>query len=198
MKILITAFDPFGGERINPAYEAVTKLREPEGAALIRLKVPTVFGKSIKVMTEAMEKEKNDVLICVGQAGGRSAITPERVAINIMDASIPDNEGNMPQDQPVISGSKNALLSTLPVKKIVEAINAAGISSRLSSTAGTFICNQLMYEALALCKDRFPNTLAGFIHVPYMTEQLKDKPDMPGMSEDEIVRGLEAAIGVFL
>ena len=194
MKILLTAFDAFGGETINPALKAVSLVKAPEGVELVKLEVPTVFGTSVDVVAAAMEREQPDAVVCVGQAGGRSAVTPERVAINLMDAGIADNEGNIPVDLPVVPGGENALFSTLPVKAIVAAIQAADIPAQLSCSAGTFVCNQLLYGVLNLCQEKFPNTLAGFIHVPFLPEQTVDRPEMPSLPLASIVTALEAAL----
>ena len=139
MKILLTGFDPFGGESINPALEAVKLVKAPAGAELIRLEVPTVFGRSVATVLEAVRLHRPDAVVCVGQAAGRGEITPERVAINIADASIPDNEGNQPCDAPIVPEGENACFSTLPVKAMVEAIRAAGLPASVSNTAGTFV-----------------------------------------------------------
>lgn len=198
MKILVTAFDPFGGETINPACEAVMKLHAPAGAELVRLEVPTIFGRSIQILEKAMEQEQPDAVVCIGQAGGRSAITPERVAINLMDASIADNAGYIPVDMPVIEGGENALFSTLPVKAMTQAIRDAGVPAQLSNTAGTFVCNQLLYGVLHLCKHRYPDTKACFIHVPFLPCQVTERPQSPSMSLDTMVTGLEAALSVIV
>ena len=194
MKILLTGFDPFGGESINPAYEAVKEVTAPDGVELIKLEVPTVFFKAFDCVKAVIEEQKPDAVICVGQAGGRSSVTPERVAINLMDAKSPDNEGFVPVDQPIVSGGENALFSTLPVKKIVSAINSVGVPSQISNTAGTFVCNSLMYGVLKLCKESFHQTIAGFIHVPYIPQQVTDKPDLPSLPLLKTVAALEAAV----
>ena len=196
MKILITGFDPFGGEKINPAYEAVKLLSAPEGTELIKLQLPTVFGKSLEEAISCIKKEKPDVIICVGQAGGRAAVTPERVAINIMDASSPDNLGNCPVDMPVIPGGKAAYFSTLPVKAMVEAIKAQGVAAQLSNSAGTFVCNQLMYGVLQYCEENLPGTRAGFIHVPYLPSQA-EKKQLPSLSLEDMVKALNACLRLF-
>lgn len=193
-KLLLTAFTPFDGERINPALEAVKLVKDKIGNLLIvKLEVPTVFGKSIDTVREAIEREKPDFVLSIGQAGGRAEITPERVAINLNDARIPDNEGNQPIDEPVFPDGENAYFSTLPVKAMVEAIREEGIPSSLSNSAGTFVCNHLMYGVLYYL-DKRPVIKAGFIHVPYIPEQVKNKKEMPALELSEIVRGLEAAI----
>ena len=194
MKLLLTAFTPFDGEKINPALEAVKLVKDRIGNLLIvKLEVPTVFGKSIDTVREAIEREKPDFVLSIGQAGGRAEITPERVAINIDDARIPDNEGNQPIDEPIFPNGENAYFSTLPVKAMVEAIRKEGLPSSLSNSAGTYVCNHLMYGVLYYL-DKRPVIKAGFIHVPYIPEQTKNKKEMPALELSEIVRGLEAAI----
>ena len=193
-KLLLTAFTPFDGERINPALEAVKLVKDKIGnLKIIKLEVPTVFGKSIDTVREAIERERPDFVLSIGQAGGRAEITPERVAINLDDARIPDNEGNQPIDEPIFPDGENAYFSTLPVKAMVEAIRKEGLPSSLSNTAGTYVCNHLMYGVLYYL-DKRPRMKAGFIHVPYIPEQVKDKKDMPALPLSDIVRGLEAAI----
>lgn len=194
MKLLLTAFTPFDGEKINPALEAVKLVKDRIGDLLIvKLEVPTVFGKSIDTVREAIEREKPDFVLSIGQAGGRAEICPERVAINIDDARIPDNEGNQPIDEPIFPNGENAYFSTLPVKAMVEAIRKEGLPSSLSNSAGTYVCNHLMYGVLYYL-DKRPVIKAGFIHVPYIPEQTKNKKEMPALELSEIVRGLEAAI----
>ena len=199
MKILLTGFDPFGGESINPALEAVKLVKAPAGAELVRLEVPTVFGRSVAAVLEAVRLHRPDAVVCVGQAAGRGEITPERVAINIADASIPDNEGNQPCDAPIIPEGENACFSTLPVKAMAEAIRAAGLPASVSNTAGTFVCNQLMYGLLYHISREFPGMRGGFIHVPCIPEQAArmEKP-VPSLPLPEIVRGLEAALSVLV
>ena len=194
MKLLLTAFTPFDGERINPALEAVKLVKDRIGNLLIvKLEVPTVFGMSIDTVREAIEREKPDFVLSIGQAGGRAEICPERVAINLDDARIPDNEGNQPIDEPIFPDGENAYFSTLPVKAMVEAIRKEGLPSSLSNSAGTYVCNHLMYGVLYYL-DKRPVIKAGFIHVPYIPEQTKNKKEMPALELSEIVRGLEAAI----
>lgn len=195
MKVLITGFDPFGGESINPAWEAVKLLPdEIAGARIVKLMIPTVVNRSIERVHEAMKAENPDIVISVGQAGGRFGVTPERVAINVTDARIPDNEGNQPIDVPVFADGDAAYFSNLPVKAMVRAINEAGLPSVLSNTAGTYICNHVMYGILYYIHREFPNMRGGFIHVPYCTAQVTDKPATPSMSLADIAAALEAAV----
>lgn len=142
MKILLTAFTPFDGESINPALEAMKLLPDKIGnLEVLKLEVPTVFGKSANLVLETIEQEKPDFVLSIGQAGGRAEITPERIAINIDDAGIPDNEGNQPVDQPIYLDGENAYFSTLPVKAMVEAIKKEGLPASLSNSAGTYVCS---------------------------------------------------------
>lgn len=194
MKILLTAFDPFGTETVNPALMAAKLVKAPEGVELVKLEVPTVFGDSLDCVAEAMAREQPQAVLCIGQAGGRSAVTPERVAINIMDATITDNRGYCPKDEPVVPGGENALFATVPVKAMVEAIQKAGVPGQLSNTAGTFVCNQLLYGVLHLCKEKYPGIRAGFVHVPFLPEQTADKPQYPSMALSQMVTALEACL----
>ena len=195
MKVLITGFDPFGGETMNPAWEAVKLLKdEIGGAQIIKLQIPTVVGKSIQKIHEKMQEIHPDIVISVGQAGGRFGVTPEQVAINVTDARIPDNEGNQPIDVPIFEDGDTAYFSNLPVKAMVQAIKHAGYPSVLSNSAGTYICNHVMYGILYYIQKAFPGVRGGFIHVPYATAQVVDKPQTPSMSLADIAASLEAAV----
>ena len=195
MKLLLTAFTPFGGESINPALEAVKEIKDKiSNLDIIKLEVPTVFNKSIQTVIDAMEKEKPDFVLCVGQAGGRAGITPERVAINIDDARIPDNDGNQPIDEVIFEDGENAYFSNLPIKAIVEAVKKEGLPAGISNSAGTYVCNHLMYGVLHFIEKNNSKIRGGFIHVPFIREQVLNKPDKPAMPLCDIVRGLEAAI----
>lgn len=195
MKVLVTGFDPFGGETMNPALEAVKMLKNQiAGADIIRLPIPVVERKSITMIYEKMKEVQPDIVICIGQAGGRFGVTPERVAINITDARIPDNEGNQPIDKPIFEDGETAYFSNLPVKAMVQAIRDAGYPSSLSNSAGTYICNHVMYGLLYYIKKEFPDVRGGFIHVPYAVSQVIDKPNTPSMSLTDITAALEAAI----
>lgn len=199
MKILVTGFDPFGGEKINPALEAVKLLpSEIHGAEVRWAEIPTVFHKSSEVLEAEIERYKPDVVLCIGQAGGRASLTPERVAINQDDARIPDNEGNQPIDTPIRTDGAAAYFSQLPIKAMVQAIKEEGLPATVSNTAGTFVCNHLMYQALYLADKKFPNMRAGFMHIPYMTEQVVKKPNTASMGLTDIVKGIEAAIGAIV
>jgi len=196
MKLLLTAFDPFGGDAINPALEAVKLVADKIGRFdIVKLEVPTVFGKSIDTVAKAIEEEKPDVVLCIGQAGGRFEITPERVAINVDDARIKDNEGNQPIDTKIFEDGENAYFTTLPIKAMVEAIREANLPAAVSNTAGTFVCNHLMYGVLYTLAKKYPHIKGGFTHVPFIPAQVARRtPVAPYMALEDIKRGLEAAI----
>lgn len=196
MKILITGFDPFGGENVNPAYEAVKLLPDTiAGVEIIKLEVPTRFHRAGALLEDAMQRHKPDAVICVGQAGGRAAITPEKVAINLMDGRIPDNAGYQPVDVPIWQDGETAYFTSLPVKAMVQRMRDAGIPAAVSYTAGTYVCNYLLYTLLYLIDKKYPNVRGGFIHVPYAMEQVINKPlGTPSMDLRQIARGLETAV----
>ena len=199
MKVLVTGFDPFGGEKLNPALEAIKSLpAEIQGAEVRWLEVPTVFYKSAKILEEEIRIYQPDIVLCIGQAGGRKGLTPERVAINQDDARIPDNEGNQPIDLPIRQDGAPAYFSSLPIKAMVQAIKKEGLPASVSNTAGTFVCNHLMYQVLYLVEKEFPTIKAGFMHIPYMMEQVVNRPTTPAMSLVDIRRGIEAAIGAII
>ena len=199
MKILVTGFDPFGGETVNPALEAVKSLpSEIHGAEVHWVAIPTVFYKAAEVLETAIVRYQPDAVLCIGQAGGRASLTPERVAINQDDARIPDNQGNQPIDTPIRLDGQAAYFSTLPIKAMVQAIKEEGLPATVSNTAGTFVCNHLMYQALYLADKKFSHMRAGFMHIPYMTEQVINKPNTASMNLTDIVRGIEAAIGAIV
>ena len=196
MKILITGFDPFDKEKINPAYEAVKLLPDKIGnAEIVKLEIPTVFGKGGTEVEKAIESCMPDCVICVGQAGGRSSITVEKVAINYIDARIADNEGNQPINTAIVPNGPAAYFSTLPVRSMVENMRSNGVPANLSFTAGTFVCNEVMYRLLHLTHTKYHHIKGGFIHVPYTTQQAATKADgTASMDENTIAKGLEYAI----
>lgn len=195
MKILVSGFDPFGGEKVNPAIESVKKLPDTIlGVEIIKLEIPTVIGKSIQKIEEAVELHKPDVVISVGQAGGRTDITVERVGVNVDDCRIPDNEGNQPIDEKIVKDGPDAYFVTLPIKAMVEHIQKKGVPASVSNTAGTFICNHVTYGVRHLAETKYPEMRTGFIHIPFLPQQVIDKKGMPSMELDVIVKGLVAAI----
>ena len=186
MTILVTAFDPFGGEETNASLEVLKALPERIGGAeLVKRVLPTVFGLSAQLAREAAEELRPDAVVCLGQAGGRKAVTPERVAVNLMDAAGPDNAGNLPVDEPVVPGGPATYFSTLPVKAMTAAVRETGVPAAVSCTAGTFVCNSLMYAMLHYAAEKCPDLPCGFIHVPRPGE---------GLSPVDLARGVAAAL----
>jgi pyroglutamyl-peptidase len=195
VKVLITGFDPFDDEAINPAWEAVNALPDViDGIEVIKVQIPTVFKKSAKKLFETIEAVKPDAVICVGQAGGRFDFNVERIAINVDDARIPDNEGKQPIDEKIFEDGENAYFATLPIKAMVEEARKAGVPASVSNTAGTFVCNHIMYSLLYYISKNNLNIRGGFIHVPYIAQQVIGKKNMPFMEVTTITKGLEASI----
>lgn len=196
MKVMVTGFDPFGGETVNPAFEAIKLLPDTiAGAEVIKLEIPTVFSKSGPAVEAGIEKYQPDVIISVGQAGGRSCVTIEQVAINLAEARIPDNAGEQPSDEPVQKDGEPAYYATIPVKAIVKNIRDHKIPCHISYSAGTYVCNSIMYNVLHMTAKKYPNIRAGFIHVPFAAEQVVEKPNgTPFMSLPMIAESLEYAV----
>lgn len=191
-KLLITGFDPFGGESINPAWEAVRLLPDViRDFELVKLEIPTVFGAAAQVVIDKAEEIHPDAIISVCQAGGRAAVTPEMVGINLRYASIPDNMGALPCDIPIAEGGPAAYFSTLPVRAMAKAICDAGLPGAVSYSAGSFVCNDVLYSLLHHFDEAAVR--AGFIHVPFLPEQTVDKPSLP---LDKTIAALCAAIEV--
>lgn len=197
MKILVTGFDPFGGEKVNPAFEVIKKLKDNiEGAEIVKLQVPTAFYSSVNRTVEKIEEIKPDAVLMIGQAGGRFDVTVERIAINLDDARIPDNEGNQPIDKLVDEEGLTAYFATLPIKAIVDRIKEKNIPASVSNSAGTYVCNHLMYGVLNHIYKNKLNIKAGFIHIPFLLEQVLNKPNVPAMTLDSMVTAIESAIEV--
>ena len=187
-KLLITGFDPFGGESINPAWEAVKCLPDKIGKYILcKLEIPTVFGLGAKTVLDTAGTLRPDVILCIGQAGGRNAVTPERIAVNIRDGRIPDNAGFQPSGEPVAANGPAAYFATVPVREMAAAIQNAGLPGTVSNSAGAFVCNDTLYTLL----HHYASTdvQVGFIHVPYLPEQ-----GQPNLPLADTVRALEAAI----
>lgn len=190
-RLLITGFEPFGGETINPSWEAVRQLPEQVGSYnLTKLQIPTVFGEAAEKILDKAGLLQPDVILCIGQAGGRDRVTPEVIGINLRESRIPDNAGNRPVNVPVVEKGPAAYFSTVPVRNMVAAIEAAGIPSALSYSAGAFVCNDVLYTLLHHYQGT--QTQVGFIHVPYQEEQAGEGSFSLPLAE--IVRALSAAI----
>ncbi len=195
MKLLITGFDPFGGEEINPAFEAIKALPNTlEGCEIIKQEIPTVFGRSLEVLENTINAHKPDIVICVGQAGGRSELSLERIGINIDEARIPDNEGNQPLGTPIHVDGENAYFSNLPLKGMLKTLHDANIPANISYTAGTYVCNHVLYGLMHLIETEKKTVKGGFIHVPFLPEQVINKKNTPSMSLEMITEGLKQSI----
>jgi len=199
--VLVTGFDAFCGEAINPSWQVCERLAaEVGGVRVVTRRVPCEFRRAIEVVCEAIEREQPSLVICLGQAGGRSHLGVERVAINVDDARVEDNGGNRPIDEPIAVTGPAAYFSTLPIKAMVQAMRSAGVPAEVSNSAGTFVCNHVMYGVLHYVthapgsSGREGHIRAGFIHVPYSEEQVLDKPGIAAMSVATMVKGVEAAI----
>ena len=197
MRVLLTAFDPFGGETLNPAEEALKLVQAPEGVMLYKAVISTGYRRSEDEILGLISEISPDTVICLGQAGGRRSVTPERIAVNIDDATKPDNAGEIRRGTRICENGPAAYFSTLPVETICMALNDEGIESSVSNSAGTFVCNHLMYTVLRIADTDRPGMRAGFIHVPYIPEQLEGKsPGTPSMELGKIVRGIEIALKI--
>lgn len=196
-KVLLTGFDPFGGETVNPAFEAVKLLPDTVcGARIVKQELPTVFTEAGRTLCAAIAENEPDLVICVGQAGGASGLVVERVAVNLQDARIADNAGNQPCDAPIVPGGPAAYFTKLPAKAIVSAVRDAGISSYLSYSAGSYVCNDVFYTLMHLIETERHALVGGFIHVPYSVAQAAQKPaGTPGMALETIAQGLTCAVG---
>lgn len=191
-KLLITGFDPFGGETVNPSWEAVKRLPDTVGGfALTKLEIPTIFGLAAQTVLERAGILQPDVILCVGQAGGRSGVTPEMVAVNLRDASIADNAGVSASGEPVIPGGPAAYFATVPVREMVNAMKQAGFPASRSLSAGAFVCNDTLYTLL----HHYDGTpvRVGFIHVPFLPRQARE--GVSSMALEDITGALAAAIG---
>jgi pyroglutamyl-peptidase len=194
--VLLTGFEPFNGATINPAWEAVRALKGwVDGDFMVEiLQLPCVFGLANRVLCGAVDEIKPDVVIAIGQAGGRADLTVERVAINVDDAPIVDNDGQQPVDAPIAPDGPAAYFASLPVKAIVGAMRERGLRASVSQTAGTFVCNHVFYGLMHHLQGR--EVMGGFIHVPYLPEQAAAFDGAPSMELGQIVEGLKVAIEV--
>jgi pyroglutamyl-peptidase len=199
--ILLTGFDPFGGESINPSWEAVVRLHGETvaGHRIESVKLPTSFVRGANALLDALDRHRPSLVLCVGQAGGREGISIERVAINLIDARIADNEGMQPIDTPCIAGAPPAYFSTLAIKTMRAAMRDAGIPAEISHTAGTFVCNHVFYVLMHALASEGSHARGGFMHVPYLPEQAERiDGDGPSMRVDKIVTGLRIALNAAL
>jgi pyroglutamyl-peptidase len=197
MKVLVTGFEPFGGDRVNPSFEALGRLPSRLGALdIVTRALPVVYGAALPALREAIAITTPDIVLSVGLAGGRAELSLERVAINIDDARIPDNGGNRPIDRPVVVGGPAAYFATLPIKAVVTALREAGLPAAVSNSAGTFLCNHVFYGLMHEVATGIRRFRAGFLHVPYLPSQAACMPGAPSMAIEQIVAGIEIVLSV--
>lgn len=197
MKLLISGFEPFGGEKVNPSWEVVKRLPNiMSDCEIVKCCLPVSFVSAQQKIAEAIRLHCPDVVISVGQAGGRSAVSFERAALNVADSQKPDNDGFLPTDLQVVEGGPAAYFSTLPIKQMKLTVVDAGIPAEISNSAGTFVCNSVMYTALHISATESNPMLAGFIHLPYMPCQVIDKPKKASMNLEDMAKAVEIAVSV--
>ena len=197
MKALVTGFDAFGGDKVNPSALAVRQLKRKLGGVVVHTAVlPTSYARSAIALRGAIHEVRPDIVLCVGQAGGRSELCLERVAINVQDARIKDNDGKQPIDRPVVREGPPAHFATLPIKACVAAMRKAGLPAAVSNTAGTFVCNHIFYALMDIAAGHPIAMRGGFLHIPYVPEQAARLGTAPSMALDDIVRGIEIVVAV--
>jgi len=197
MKALVTGFEPFGGDRINPSFEALRRLPSRLGALdLVTWSLPVVYGSALDALREAIGEATPDIVLCTGLAGGRAELSLERVAVNVDDARIPDNDGNRPIDRPVVAGGPAAYFATLPIKAAVAALREVGLPAAVSNTAGTFLCNHVFYGLMHEAAAGAHRFRGGFLHVPFLPSQAARQPGAPSMALQQIVEGIEIILSV--
>lgn len=196
MKVLITGFEPFGGEKINPSSEIVKALPDTlAGAEITKLEVPTVYGKAAGIVLGKIKETAPDIVIMLGQAGGRASVSVERIGINVNDSAAPDNSGQKIENAPIVPGGPAAYFSTLPIRDIVAGLKETGVPAVISNSAGTYVCNSLFYGTMhGLSSEKRP-AAAGFIHIPYLTSQVLDR-NLPSMSFETMLKGIEKAVEI--
>ncbi|MGW4485903.1 pyroglutamyl-peptidase I [Amycolatopsis sp. NPDC004368] len=195
MAVLLTGFAPFGGSATNPSWAAVSAVAARRHD-VVAVELPVEFTASLPALRAAIEHHRPSLVVCVGEAGGRSSVTPERVAINLVDARIPDNAGDQPVDVPVIADGPAAYFTALPVKAAVAAIQAKGVPAAVSYTAGTYVCNQVFYGLMHLITTDFPGLRGGFVHVPSAPEQ--SGRSGPALAVEQSADAVEAVIDTAL
>ncbi len=195
--VLLTGFEPFDNDSINPSWEVVHRLQGETiaGAMVVATQLACEFGKSLRQLERAIKKHQPTIVIAVGQAGGRTDITPERVAINLTDARIGDNAGKQPTDRPIHPQGPAAYFSTLPVKAMVQALQREGLPASLSLSAGTFVCNHVFYGLMAM-QQRHGVQRCGFIHIPFLPSQAAGRTGAPSMAQEDMVRALRICVEV--
>ncbi|MEW6128903.1 MAG: pyroglutamyl-peptidase I [Acidobacteriota bacterium] len=196
-KVLLTAFEAFDGETINPSMEALLAIKKIsfDGVTIDVLELPVDRFVALAMVLERLRETRPDVVIMLGEAGRRYRVTPERVAINVDDFRIPDNVGNQPKGEAIVEGAPVAYFSTLPIYEIVDGLKAVNIPAAISNSAGTYLCNRIFYAVMHHLAENQLTTRAGFIHLPYIHEQVIDKKyDFPSLSRETVIAAVRIAI----
>ena len=195
MKLLLTGFEPFGQESVNPSWEAVKAIPDMvEGLEVVKVRLPVTFKGAAVMLEQAVDEFRPDVVLCVGQGSGRAEVNIERVAINMADSKKPDNDGYQPEEMPVRAEAPDAYFSNLPVKRLVEALHEAGVPAVVSNSAGAYVCNSVFYTALHLVHNKYPDMRAGFVHIPYLPCQVVEKSKQPSLATETVVLALETIL----
>lgn len=199
MKLLITAFEPFGGETVNPSMNLLAQLPETiKGHDIIKCLLPVTFVESKQLLEKAILSHEPQWIVSLGQAGGRTALSIEQIAINLNEAAIPDNAGFEPKGLSIDVEGPDGLFTTLPAKALLKAARTAGVPTAISYTAGTYVCNHVMYSALNTIRKHQLSAKAGFIHIPYESAQVIDKPNQPSMPLELMLKGILAMLDELL
>jgi pyroglutamyl-peptidase len=197
-RLLLTGFEPFGGESVNPSWEIARALDgwRCEGSVVVAVRLSCAFGQALRELDAALQAHAPELVVCLGQAGGRPEISIERVALNVDDARIPDNRGRQPIDDAIVAGGPAAYFSTLPIKAIAHDLRAAGVAASVSNTAGTFVCNHVFYALMhrLATVPALARTRGGFVHVPYTPDQVAGRPGVPAMALQTQIDGIRAAL----
>ena len=197
---LLTGFDPFGGEALNPSWLAVSALDGEviAGHRVVAVQLPTAFGRAAAALRAALRRHRPALVLCVGQAGGRSRLSLERVAVNMIDARIADNDGAQPVDVPCVKGAPAAYFATLPIKAMLRALHDAGVPAEVSNTAGTYVCNHAFFVLMHALAQSAGGARGGFLHIPYLPAQAARHPGAPSLALATVVEGLRVALDAAL
>lgn len=197
--VLLTGFDPFDGETVNPSWEAVRRLdgEVVQGHRVVAICLPTEFRRSLRVLKRAVERHRPQLALCMGQAGGSAQVSLERVAINVIDARIPDNVGHQPVDLPVVKNAPAAYFSTLPIKAMMQTLREAKLPAAVSNSAGTFVCNAVFFGLMHVLQS-YPGTRGGFVHLPFLPQQARRHAGAPSLAEAEAARALRLMLDTAL
>jgi pyroglutamyl-peptidase len=198
MKVLISAFEPFGGEAINPSSLILEQLSNHIGAfEIVKILLPVTFNESSEKLSQAIQAHQPDFVLSLGQAGGRSGISIEKIGINLNEAPIPDNAGQQPRNESIAPSHPDGYFSTLPIDQMLKSCKEAFVPCYLSYSAGTYVCNHVLFSSLAFINEHQLNCKAGFVHIPFLPEQVIDKPNQPSMSLDLMIHGIQCMIESF-